>query len=239
MGQLSILVVDDDHDHADSLGELLTMQGHEVEVAYNGNAAIAAYDRRSFDLGFMDVMMPGKDGVQSFLEIKLRHPSAKIFMMTGYSVEQLLNQATNNGALGVIPKPIDIANLVDAIGAIKSAGIVVVGDESPTLGALLQTAITANAKTCELVTDGNQALDRIDRGDVEVLILDLKKPLIDGLSVYVRLRDQGKAVPTVLITECAEGLDDNSIELDLEQTGILTKPFSPEDLLNRLERMAV
>ena len=239
MGRLSILVVDDDRDHADSLGELLTMQGHEVEVAYNGNEAIAAYDRRAFDLGFMDVMMPGKDGVQSFLEIKLRHPGAKIFMMTGYSVEQLLNQATNNGALGVIPKPIDIANLVDAIGAIKSAGIVLIGDESPTLGALLHTAITAEAKTCELVTDGNEALDRVDRGGIEVLILDLKKPLIDGLSVYVRLRDQGKAVPTVLITGCAQGLDDTSIELDLKQTGILTKPFSPEDLLNRLERMAV
>lgn len=239
MGQLSILVVDDDRDHADTLGELLSMQGHEVEVAYNGFEAIAAYDRRSFDLGFMDVMMPGKDGVQSFLEIRLRHPGAKIFMMTGYSVEQLLAQATQNGALGVIPKPIDIPKLVDTIGEIKPAGIVLIGDEGPTFGALLQTAITAESKSCELVTDGEDALDRVDRGGVEVLILDLKKPLIDGLSVYVRLRDQGKAVPTVLITGCAEGLDDTSIELDLEQTGILTKPFSPEALLDRLERMAV
>ncbi len=237
MGQLSILVVDDDRDHADSLGELLTMQGHEVEVAYNGYEAIAAYDRRRFDLGFMDVMMPGKDGVQSFLEIRMRHPSAKIFMMTGYSVEQLLTQAAQNGALGVIPKPIDIADLVATIGGIEPAGIVLVGDACPTLGATLRTAIGAG-RSCELVTDGNEALQRVDRGGVDVLILDLKKPLIDGLSVYVQLRDRGKAVPTVLITGCADGLDDHSIELDLEQTGILTKPFSPEALLDRLERMA-
>ena len=45
--------------------------------------------------------------MQSFLEIRQHHPDANIYMMTGYSVEQLLCQAAQNGALGVITKPID------------------------------------------------------------------------------------------------------------------------------------
>jgi DNA-binding NarL/FixJ family response regulator len=45
---------------------------------------------KAFDVAFMDVMMPGKNGVESFLEIRRLKPAARVFMMTGYSVEELL-----------------------------------------------------------------------------------------------------------------------------------------------------
>ena len=44
--------------------------------------------------------MPGKNGVESFFEIRRMKPDAKVFMMTGYSVEQLVQQAIDHGALG-------------------------------------------------------------------------------------------------------------------------------------------
>ena len=56
---LRILVVDDDEDNANSLGELFEMEGHHVTVAHSGEAAIEHYVNSSFDLAFMDVMMPG------------------------------------------------------------------------------------------------------------------------------------------------------------------------------------
>ena len=90
---LRILVVDDDADNANSLGELFEMEGHRPLVVYDGEGAIAAYLKEDFDIAFMDVMMPGKNGVESFLEIKRLKPLAKVYMMTGYSVEQLLQQA--------------------------------------------------------------------------------------------------------------------------------------------------
>ena len=94
---LRILVVDDDVDNANSLGELFEMEGHRPLVVYDGEAAIAAYLKEDFDIAFMDVMMPGKNGVESFLEIKKLKPLAKVYMMTGYSVEQLLQQAIDGG----------------------------------------------------------------------------------------------------------------------------------------------
>ena len=90
---LRILVVDDDADNAYSLGELFELEGHSVQVALSGEDAIAAYLAADFDLAFMDVMMPGLNGVESFIEIRKMRPEARVYMMTGYSVEQLLQQA--------------------------------------------------------------------------------------------------------------------------------------------------
>ncbi len=110
---LSILVVDDNTDNADALAELLAMEDHKVKVVYSGQDAIDAYRADSFDLGFFDVMMPGKNGVDSFLEIREQRPDAKVYFMTGYSADDLLKKALAGGALGVFGKPIDLPRVLD------------------------------------------------------------------------------------------------------------------------------
>ena len=115
MRTLNILVLDDDAENADSLAELFAMDDHRVIVAYNGQDAIEAFDLNRVDVGFFDVMMPGKNGVDSFIEIKRDHPDTKIYFMTGYSADDLLKTAIENGALGVFGKPMDLPKVLDAI----------------------------------------------------------------------------------------------------------------------------
>ena len=112
---LNILVLDDDADNADSLAEVFAMDDHRVIVAYNGQQAIEAFSLNQVDIGFFDVMMPGKNGVDSFIEIKLSHPDAKVYFMTGYSADDLLKKAIDNGAMGVFGKPVDLPKILDAI----------------------------------------------------------------------------------------------------------------------------
>jgi len=112
---LNILVLDDDAENADALAELFSLEDHKVMVAYSGEQAIAAYKTNTFDLGFFDVMMPGKNGVDSFLEIKRLNPQAKIYFMTGYSGDDLLKRAMDNGALGVFGKPVDLPKVLDML----------------------------------------------------------------------------------------------------------------------------
>jgi two-component system, NtrC family, response regulator HydG len=236
---LKILVVDDNHDNADSLAELFTLEGHEVQLAYSGEEAITAYLARDFDLAFMDVMMPGKNGVESFLEIKQLKPNAKVYMMTGYSVDQLLQQAIDKGALGVFGKPVDIAKVMAVVESTKPVGIVLVAEDDPDFGPALQQSIASSGRGCELVTDGKEALARMDHGGVDVLILDLNMPLINGIEVYARLRKTNRAVPTVMITGCLDQYRDALDSLtDIEVTGILNKPFDFNVLLQKLERLA-
>ncbi|MBM3520507.1 MAG: response regulator [Alphaproteobacteria bacterium] len=112
---LNILVLEDDRDNADSLAEVFAMDDHRVTVAYSGEQAIEAFRRCRFDVGFFDVMMPGKNGVESFVEIKGFRPEAKIFFMTGFSGDDLMQRARDHGAMGVFGKPVDLNRVLDAM----------------------------------------------------------------------------------------------------------------------------
>lgn len=112
---LNILVVDDDIENADSLAELFAMDDHRVIVAYDGQQAIEAFRSNQFDIGFFDVMMPVKNGVDSFIEIKAQHPDAQIYFMTGYSADDLLKRALDNGAKGVFGKPVDLPKVLEML----------------------------------------------------------------------------------------------------------------------------
>jgi CheY-like chemotaxis protein len=113
MKQLNILVVDDDQDGADGLSEALEFYGHTVATAYSGEDAVEAFRHRSFDVTFMDVMMLGLNGVESFLQIKEICPTAKVYMMTGYSARDLLEEAVGHGAAGVFHKPFAIEDALE------------------------------------------------------------------------------------------------------------------------------
>jgi CheY-like chemotaxis protein len=236
---LRILVVDDDEDHARSLAELFEMEGHLPQLAFNGKDAVEAFRSGDFDLAFMDVMMPGMNGVESFLEIRKIRPEARVYMMTGYSVEQLLRQAMDQGAMGVISKPVNTKAILEALDGVEPAGTVLVAENDADFGPLLRDLIRASGRKCELATDGQQALDMAMNGTVGVLILDLKMPLIGGIDVCRRLRQAGRVIPTIIITGNGPDHADTLAAIqDVAVSGILNKPFDPALLIQRLEGLA-
>ena len=232
---LRILVVDDDEDNANSLGELFEMEGHHVTVAHSGDAAIAAYVNTAFDIAFMDVMMPGRNGVESFLEIRKLRPEARVFMMTGYSVEQLLQQAMENGAMGVLTKPIDIGKLLRSVDEVRPGGIVLIAGEDPLFSARLKSLMDGAGIACGLVRSESDGLNDLSA----LAIIDIGKPLISSVEVYARLRRQGHARPAIIITSPGQdGADAFAALRDITVTGILNKPFDPMLLLERLDSLA-
>jgi DNA-binding response OmpR family regulator len=112
---LNILVVDDDTENADALAELFSSENHRVIVAYDGVEAVAAFEANKVDIGFFDVMMPRQNGVDSFLEIRRQHPDARVYFMTGFTADDLLEKVRGHGALGVFGKPTDPAKLLEAL----------------------------------------------------------------------------------------------------------------------------
>jgi CheY-like chemotaxis protein len=238
--QLRILVVDDDIDNAQSLGELFELEGHFCKVVHSGEDAVRAFMAEEFDVAFMDVMMPGRNGVESFLEIKRLKPDAHVYMMTGYSVEQLLQQAIDGGAKGVFEKPVDIEKVIASLTKVdEPGGVVLVAEDDPDFGPMLRQMIVQAGYKSELVTNGADAIARVMAGKVEVLILDLKMPLMSGIEVYTTLKEYGRLVPTIIITANAAEYGESLSSLDdVSVTGILSKPFDPGMLLQRLEKLA-
>jgi len=140
---LRILVVDDDRDFADSMADVLDLHGHHVDTALSGEEAIEKFRKEHFDVTFMDVTLPGRNGVESFLDIRRIRPEAKLVLMTGHSVEDLLNVIVEAGAWLTLRKPLDTADILKMVQLIEPAGGVLIADDDTDFAENLREAMEA------------------------------------------------------------------------------------------------
>ncbi len=233
---MKIFIVDDDTDFAQSLQIFLRLDGHEVDLAFDGETAVEQFRRNDYDFTFMDVRLPGMNGVESFFEIRKLKPAAKVMMMTAHRLEDLLQQAVDNGAIGVLGKPLDMVDVLRALERVKPSGIVLVVDDDEDLVEGLSWSLTNAGYTVLLARDGAQAVERARGGNIDCLVLDLKLPVLSGLEVYLKLKQEGLTIPTVIVTGYAMEEADTIDRLrDLCVTGCLVKPVEPEALPQSIE----
>ena len=115
---IRIMIVDDDQDLAESLGDLLRLNGYEVELAKDGKDALVQAQAQHFDVTFMDVRMPVMNGVDSFLAIRKAKPNSRVVMMTGFK-EPILQQAIDAGAEGPLSKPFPLGDMLKLIEGVR------------------------------------------------------------------------------------------------------------------------
>jgi two-component system response regulator HydG len=238
-----ILIVDDDSDHGESIADLLDLRGYEAELATSGEAAAARFREVDFDLVFMDVKLPGMNGVETFFEFRRIRPDAKVVMMTGYSVAQLVAQAVENGALGVLHKPFAIDDLLTTLEQVKPRGMVLVADDDPDFAASVVPLLASRGYSVEVARTGEEAVAMAAVPRIDCLILDLRMPTLSGLEVYHQIKAAGRIIPTIFITafgdegggECAGDV----AQIKALSEGFLTKPFDPAVLLRAVEAAAL
>jgi two-component system, NtrC family, response regulator HydG len=116
----NILVVDDDFSIRETLKGVLEDKGYKVSIAEDRLAAIEMAGKIHFDIMFVDVVMPGKDGFQTLAEIKKISPKTNVIIMTGHDVEHFVEKAISLGAFAYLSKPIDMVELLQlTFSAIK------------------------------------------------------------------------------------------------------------------------
>lgn len=119
MSDFNMLVVDDDRDLAEGLVEILEIGGCRSDMVSSGEDAIIRTRAHDYDLILMDVVLPGLNGVETQAAIRQFLPDARILMMTGYSANQLVDQALEGGAIQVLKKPLDLYCLIETIQTMK------------------------------------------------------------------------------------------------------------------------
>lgn len=104
----------------------------------------------------------------------------------------------------------------------------------------LSRAVTAllekNNYSVDPVYDGGEALAYLEAGNYDAVIMDIMMPKLDGLEALRRLRQQGNAIPVLLLTAKSE-VADKVTGLDMGANDYLTKPFSTAELLARIRAM--
>ena len=116
---LSVLVVDDDEDFAESLALVIEDEGHTVTVANTLSECVATYGRRRFDLVMLDVRLRGESGVDCLEALRAVDPDVCAVMMTGYSVESVLQRALRMGARRVLRKPFGEGELMEVLASVS------------------------------------------------------------------------------------------------------------------------
>ncbi len=116
MDKKSVLVVDDNHNQTRTMTYILRRNGYDVTTAKDGVEAIEIIKEKSFNLIFMDIKMPQLNGVETFKRLKKIRHEAAVIMMTAYSVDDLVEEALQEGARGIMYKPLDMEKVGAIIG---------------------------------------------------------------------------------------------------------------------------
>ncbi len=116
MNPARILVVDDEPDIRELVGEILQDEGHHVTLAEDGEAARVAYAREAPDLVLLDIWMPDVDGITLLKEWSGGvTPACPIIIMSGHGTVETAVEATRLGAHDFVQKPISLAKLLSVV----------------------------------------------------------------------------------------------------------------------------
>ncbi len=102
-----LLVVDDEASIGHALRQLFEYEGHAVRVARSGAEALALVEDRPPDVIFLDVKMPGMDGLEVLERLRARDPSSVVVMISGHGTIDTAVEATRKGAFDFLEKPLD------------------------------------------------------------------------------------------------------------------------------------
>src|SRR3954468_22813408 len=109
VNKATILVIDDEEDHAQVMCEALSRQGHKCDVTYSLAEAQAKLDRRPYDVVVTDLVMDGRrDGLEVLKKTKQLDPPPPVVLVTAHGDIPTAVQAMNEGAHSFIEKPLDL-----------------------------------------------------------------------------------------------------------------------------------
>ena len=107
-----LLIVDDEKGIRDALAQVFEYEGQEVRVAEDGPDALLVANTFQPDLVFLDVKMPGMDGLEVLARLGDESPGSLVIMISGHGTIDTALEATRRGAYDFLEKPLDTDRLL-------------------------------------------------------------------------------------------------------------------------------
>ncbi len=230
--KIRILVVDDNAALAENLGELLEDEGYSVRVTSSPFEAIRLAEAEPPDVALLDVRMPEMDGVTLHTELAKRAAGATFVLMTAYAADERLQAAREAGIEHILPKPIPIEALLDAIRRPHAASSpVLIVEDDDALRDTLAELIRGAGIEVDLAGSLAEARACIEKRVPGSIVLDVRLP--DGTGIDFA-REVPRGVGVVLIT--GYDVDAGSVAAIGAPRGasvlVLKKPFAPERIVS-------
>ena len=108
---IKILIIDDEKDFVEMFSLRLQQQGEKVSTAYSGNEALKVLGQENIDVIFLDIRMPGMDGIETLKQIKKLYPIVEVILLTGHGSTETAVEGMKLGAFDYLMKPADFEDI--------------------------------------------------------------------------------------------------------------------------------
>lgn len=257
-GITRLLVADDDEDICKDIRTLMSDIGVDVSYATSGAEAVdlvcQAHERQEeFHIVILDWKMPGMDGVETARRIRAKvGQDIPILVLTAYDFSEIEEEAKEAGVDMFLPKPFFLSSFervvaqyyegkpVEMSSEIKEVSIqglhVLAAEDNELNSEILAELLEMEGITCELVSNGKEALDRFrcsEPGEFDVILMDIQMPVMEGYEAARRIRTCGhpdaETIPIVAMTANAFE-EDVQRALDAGMNAHMAKPVDMHGL---------
>lgn len=253
---IRMLLVDDEEEFLLATSQALGRRGFEVTAAPNGVTALDKVAAEPFDVVVLDVKMPDISGLEVFNQIRARLPHIPVILLTGHPSIDDAFTTSKQGIADYLSKPVDLDELArkarhavsewagkshsevdvaDAEAIADRITVMIVDDETELLDSLQRIFARRKIRTIT-AESGAKALALLQQEPIDVMVLDVKMPGMDGLEVLRRVKDKHPAVQVILLS------GHPSVEAALEGVRLgaseyLKKPADIDELIAAIARL--
>jgi len=220
---------------------VLERKGYAVTTASDGPDAIAMVEESHFDIIFMDIKMPLMDGVETYKRIKKMRPEAVVMMMTAYAVEELVKEALQEGAYGIIYKPLDIEEVVAIIERARQdreGALILVVDDDPEICTMLNDMLITRGYQVGIAHTGEEAIPMAQERAYDIIFIDMKLPTINGLETYLAIKEVNPEAVAIMMTGYRREMADLVEEALMNNAyTCLYKPIDMEEVVRLVDEI--
>jgi PAS domain S-box-containing protein len=233
-----VLLVDDDDEYREVLGAHLRKAGFDVVEATDGSAALDVVRATRPAVIIVDLMMPGMDG-WTLLEHLASDPDAARVPVVVVSGATQLRPGRIPVGIPVLSKTADFDRLIAKVRATlgsRANATIVVAEDDDDLRGVLAAQLSRQGHVVMQARDGAEALALVARHQVDLLVLDLAMPNVDGFEVLRQMQVASAQVPVIVVS----GSDRGATELSALRLGAnvyLSKPVNAAALAEEVTRL--
>lgn len=254
-----VLVVDDNEVSREILADTYRYFRLDVDTASSGPAALEVLRRaaaeRPFELVLLDWRMPGMMGDEVALRIfgdPAIQPKPKVVVATAYGDEVVFRRAEEVGVAALLAKPVTPSTLLDTTlsvlgrerlfgrhdddarpgpsGATLAGMRILLVEDNPINREFAHELLAGEGAEIIEAVNGREALELTAHHDLDVVLMDIQMPEMDGLEAARAMRARGVEVPIVAMTALAMSHDAERSR-DAGMDAHVTKPIDPPRLL--------
>ena len=241
-----ILVIENAPHVARYLKEKLESWGFEITIASSGRAALNKISETLPDLILLEENMPEMDGIHTLRLIRDLSEDVPVIMLSDYIPQELIDEKENLKIAGFSPKGYEFNKSAIMIrealqkkekGEISEKKKILVVEDEPDVRKALKIRLEDNNWDVLLAPDGDEALKEIRKSHIDLIILDIMLPKMNGYKIcrLIKFDAKYKHIPVIMLTVRAEKEDKISgMEAGAEE--YITKPYSSELLITKIKK---